>query len=91
MENAPAILQGIITHFVEPELRPKLKQSSDSLRLIEDLGLDSLTMIEVMLRVEDLLKIRVSDAELRHFRTLGEVRQFVDHTARGMSVELPAH
>lgn len=75
-----AVLQGIITHFVDPELRPKLKESSDSLRLIEDLGLDSLTMIEIMLRVEDLLNIRVSDEDLRHFRTLGEVRGLIDRT-----------
>ena len=85
LEHAPAIFQGIITHYVEPELRPRLKESSDSLRLVEDLGLDSLSMVEVMMRVEDLLQIRVSDAELRHFRTLGEVRRFIDHTARGMS------
>jgi acyl carrier protein len=81
-ENASAIFQGIITHFVEPDLRPKLRESGEHLRLVEDLGLDSLAMIEVMLRVEDLLKIHISDAELRHFRTLGEVREFIDRKAR---------
>ncbi len=80
--HAADVFQGIITHYVEPDLRPKLKASGDSLRLVEDLGLDSLDMIEVMLRVEDLLKIRVSDHELRHFRTLGEVRQFIDRSAQ---------
>lgn len=89
LEYAPAIFQGIITHYVDPELRPKLKESGDSLRLVEDLGLDSLSMVEVMMRVEDLLQIRVSDDELRHFRTLGEVREFVDRTARAMSAPLP--
>ena len=84
LEHAPAIFQGIITQYVEPELRPRLRESSDHLRLVEDLGLDSLSMVEVMMRVEDLLQIRVSDEELRHFRTLGEVRRFIDHTARGM-------
>lgn len=85
LEHAPEIFQGIITHYVEPELRPRLKVSSDQLRLVEDLGLDSLSMVEVMMRVEDLLHIHVSDEELRHFRTLGEVRRFIDRTARGMS------
>ncbi len=85
LEHAPEILQGIITHYVEPELRPRLKAGSDQLRLVEDLGLDSLSMVEVMIRVEDLLQIHVSDAELRHFRTLGEVRLFIDRTARAMS------
>jgi 3-hydroxyacyl-[acyl-carrier-protein] dehydratase len=84
LEHAHAIFQGIITHYVEPELRPRLRESSDELRLVEDLGLDSLSMVEVMMRVEDLLQIHVSDAELRHFRTLGEVRRFIDSTARRM-------
>ena len=77
LEQAPAIFQDIITHYVDPALRPRLREPGDNLRLIEDLGLDSLSMIEVMQRVEDLLQIRVSDEELRHFRTLGEVREFV--------------
>ena len=83
--NAGDVLQGIITHYVDPNLRPKLKESGDSLLLTEDLGLDSLDMMEVMLRVEDLLKIRVSDHDLRHFRTLGEVRQYIDRSARAMA------
>lgn len=91
LANAPAVLQGILTHFVEPDVRAKLREGSDNLRLVEDLGLDSLTMIEIMMRVEDLLKIRVTDEQLRHFRTVGEVRQFVDRTAREMSAPLPAH
>ena len=81
LEQAPAIFQGIITHYVDPDLRPRLRESGDDLRLIEDLGLDSLTMIEVMQRVEDLLQIRVSDEELRHFRTLGQVREFIARRA----------
>src|SRR4029077_644436 len=85
LANRPAIFQGIITHFVEPEVRPKLKGAGDNLRLVEDLGLDSLDMMEVMIRVEDLLKIHDSDEQLRHFRTLGEVREFIDRTSRGMS------
>jgi len=88
--NAADVLQGIITHYVDPNLRPKLKESGDSLLLTEDLGLDSLDMMEVMLRVEDLLKIRVSDHELRHFRTLGEVRQFIDRSTRSIGSALPS-
>ena len=90
-EQAADIFQGIITHFVDADLRPKLRQSGDHhLRLIEDLGLDSLDMMEIMLRVEDLLQIRASDDQLRHFRTLGEVRQFIDRSARVTAAVLPA-
>jgi acyl carrier protein len=90
LENASVILHGIVTHFVEPELRPKLREPGENLRLNEDLGLDSLAMIEVMLRVEELLKVRVSDHDLRHFRTLGDVRQFIDRATRHLPVSVPA-
>ena len=79
----PAIVRGIITHYVEPEMRVRLTEPADHLRLIEDLGLDSLTMMEIMIKVEDILQVTVSDEELRHFRTLGDVRQFIDRSVRG--------
>lgn len=82
LEYVPAIVRGIITHYVEPEVRDRLKEPADNLRLIEDLGLDSLTMMEIMIKVEDLLEVTVSDEELRHFRTLGDFRLFIDRAVR---------
>ena len=73
----PAIVRGIITHYVDPAMREQLRQPADHLRLVEDLGLDSLTLMEIMIKVEDILRVTVSDQELRHFRTLGDIRQFV--------------
>ena len=63
-------------------MRGRLTGPADHLRLIEDLGLDSLTMMEIMIKVEDILHVTVSDEELRHFRTLGDVRQFIDRSVR---------
>jgi len=40
-EHLPAIILGIIERFVEPDLRAKLRDPDDDLRLIEDLGIDS--------------------------------------------------
>lgn len=76
-DHVPAIVRGIITHYVDPAMREQLRQPADHLRLVEDLGLDSLTLMEIMIKVEDILRVTVSDQELRHFRTLGDVRQFV--------------
>ena len=44
-EHVPAVVIGVIERFVEPDLRVKLKDADDDLRLIEDLGIDSLTMM----------------------------------------------
>ena len=73
----PPIIFGVIARYVETRLRPMLEAPSDELRLREDLGLDSLTMMEIVLLTEDVLGITVSNEELTSLRTLGDVRQFI--------------
>ena len=68
---------GVVERFVERELRPKLVHAHDALRLREDLGLDSLTMMEVVMIAEEVLQITVSNEELTHLRTLGDVQSFI--------------
>ncbi|PTY03725.1 acyl carrier protein [Opitutaceae bacterium EW11] len=76
--RVPVIVQGIIERFVEGPLRPKLLFNPNELRLSEDLGLDSLTMMELVILVEDVLKISIHNEELRGLRTLGDVQRFVE-------------
>lgn len=79
--GSPADLQqvvlGVIERFVERDLRAKLGAGNDSLRLREDLGLDSLTMMEVVMVVEDVFPISVSNEELTQLHTLGDTKRFI--------------
>ena len=77
-EHLPAIILGIIERFVEPDLRAKLRDPDDDLRLIEDLGIDSLTMMEIVILVEEVLQMSINNEELRHLRTIGDVKQFIE-------------
>ena len=76
-EDLRAIVYGVFERFVDRELRPKLAQTGDTWRLREDLGLDSLTMMEVVMIAEDVLRITVSNDELTRLQTLGEVQEFI--------------
>jgi acyl carrier protein len=76
-EHLTPVIVGVIERYVERELRPKLRTPDDTLRLVEDLGIDSLTMMEIVLLAEDALRISVSNDELCHLKTLGDVRQFI--------------
>ena len=89
-ECLPAIVLGIIERFVESDLRPKLRNPSDNLYLGEDLGLDSLTMMEIVMLAEDVLAITIRNDELRHLRTLGEVRQFIESKLRDQPAQNPS-
>lgn len=79
------VVRGVIERYVERELRPKVASGDASLRLIEDLGVDSLTMMEIVVLTEDVLHISVTNEELVHLRTLGDIDAFIAAkvTARG--------
>src|SRR6478672_10708953 len=88
-EHLPAIVLGIIERYVEPDLRAKLKDADDDLRLIEDLGIDSLTMMEIVILVEDVLQMTINNDELRNLRTVGDVKTFIDCKIRGLPLPKP--
>jgi 3-hydroxyacyl-[acyl-carrier-protein] dehydratase len=74
----PAIILGVIEHHVDPDLRAKLRDYDDDLRLIEDLGIDSLTMMEIVALAEDVLPVSINSEELCLLRTLGDVKQVIE-------------
>ena len=88
-DHVPAIVIGVIERFVEPDLRAKLKDADDDLRLIEDLGIDSLTMMEIVILVEDVLHMSINNDELRNLRTVGDVKTFIDCKIRGLPLPKP--
>ena len=68
---------GIVKRYLEPEMRPKLDDAKDSTLLMEDLGIDSLTMMEVVILVEETLGVSFDNDELREIRTFGDMREFM--------------
>ena len=60
-EYLPPIVLGVVARYVEPDLRAKLKDPDDGLRLIEDLGIDSLTMMQIVFLVEDVLRVSINN------------------------------
>lgn len=88
IQHVPVIIFGIIERYVENNLRPKLKEATAELRLAEDLGVDSLTMMEIVMLAEDALHVTINNEELRGLRTLGDVRTFVEAKVSGTPLPL---
>lgn len=85
VEHLSPVVLGVIERFVERDLRKKLHGATAdvlALRLREDLGLDSLTMMEVVMIAEEVLPITVSNEELTRLRTLGSVQSFIAEKVR---------
>ena len=71
------VVLGIMERFTDRDVRAKLADAADALRLREDLGLDSLTMMEIVMIAEETLGITVSNEELTKLRTVGDVQAFI--------------
>lgn len=85
----PVIVMGIVERFLEPEMRPRLREGDDSIRLIEDLGVDSLTMMEIIILVEETLGVSFDNQELREIRTVGEVKAYMERKISGSDPDQP--
>ena len=86
-EQVPVIVMGVIERFLEPESRPKLREGHDDTNLMEELGIDSLTMLEIVMLLEKTLQISFENEELRDLRTIGDINAFMDAKIKG---EAPA-
>lgn len=85
--EVPTIVYGIIERHLVAEATERLAGASDDTRLVEDLGIDSLTMLEIVLSVEETLNISIENEQLKDIHTLGEVKTFIAHKVAGGSGE----
>lgn len=76
-ELAGPVVIGIIERFLEPEKRDLLKNPQDSLRMVDDLGLDSLTMVEIVLAVEDATDASIDNEDVQKIHTLGDIKAYI--------------
>jgi 3-hydroxyacyl-[acyl-carrier-protein] dehydratase len=79
----PTIVYGIIERHLSPEHNRNLSSAGDETRLIEDLGIDSLTLLEIVLSIEETLSISIENEELREILTLGQVKTFIGKKIAG--------
>lgn len=76
--QVPAVIIGIIDRFLEPDAREKLSRpDADELNVSLDLGVDSLTMVEVVMLVEETLDTQIDNDELQNLTTIGKIKDFV--------------
>src|SRR5438094_10216958 len=75
-EFIPTIVRGIVWRYVQKDIQPIVDQATAETSLAS-VGMDSLTMMEVVLDVKDALDLVIEDADLRRMQTIGDLMGFV--------------
>ena len=83
LQAIPVIVYGILERYQPATAPVKIAAANDGARLSEDLGLDSLTLLEIVLTIEEVLKIHIENEELREIRTVGQINQFLQAKITG--------
>jgi len=81
-------VHGIIERYLSAEKSMHLAESPDSTRLAEDLSIDSLTMLEIVMSIEEALDFRIDNVEAAGIHTLGHVRSFVDDKVHNRPIRI---
>jgi acyl carrier protein len=80
----PAIVYGILDRYQPATAPVRLADANDDTRLIEDLGLDSLTLLEIVLSIEEVLQVRIENEDLKEIRTQGQLNKFLQDKISGV-------
>ena len=84
-ELLSTIVVGVLVRFIEPECRTRLLQGHRDLRIVEDLGIDSLLLIEIVLVLEEVFAIKISNDELQDLSTVNDVHNFLQEQSRSIA------
>ena len=75
-ELIPVIVRGIVWRYVNEQMQPAVEKATAETPL-GSLGIDSLTMMEIVLDVQDALNLTIEDTDLKQMKTIGDVVGFL--------------
>ncbi len=67
-----------IKSLLEAQLDVDPASVSEDTNIIEDLGADSLDIVELMMSVEEEFSITISDSDAHLFKTIGDVVNYIE-------------
>lgn len=76
-DDLDLVIRGVLARDLQEERIAALPAATDESRLIEDIGMDSFGMIEVVMTAEEVLGITISNEEMKRIATLGELKTFL--------------
>jgi acyl carrier protein len=76
VEKTSTIQEKVIS-VVADSLGMEAGEISGNSRFIEDLGADSLDLVDLVMELEDKFEVQISDSQASSFRTIDDVVKFI--------------
>lgn len=70
-------LFGCIRRHTDEEYHHVLDSGSDKISFVDDLGLDSMTIMEIVMMVEECLGVRFDNDKLMQMETLSDLNKYI--------------
>ena len=83
LEGLNTFLLGCIQRHTEDEYQHLIDANNLNISFVDDLGIDSMTMIEIVMMVEECLEIKIDNQDLMKIRNVGDLKTFLANTQPG--------
>ena len=80
--NLDTVVLGVLHFYLAKKPAGTLDDLPGTTRLIDDLGCDSMTMLDTVFMVETLFSVRIDDQELPKLLTLDDLRLHLRHLVK---------
>ena len=77
VEALNTFLIGCIHRHTESEYRSMLEGEHAAVSFIDDLGIDSMTMMEIVMMAEECLEIQIDNQDLMKIATIGDLNAYL--------------
>ena len=68
-----------VKEVIAKQLRIDISEISDDAAVVEDLGADSLDVVDIIMAIEDEFKVEVPDTEVENIKTVGDVVNYIEN------------
>ncbi len=83
LPSLDVVVLGVLQFYLPKKPAAPLDSLPGTTRLVDDLGCDSLTLVDIVFMVEGVFDIKLDDAELARILTLDDLRALVRRLLTG--------
>ena len=76
-EALEIFMRGIVARNIDESYEEILEQADENTHFVDDLGIDSLTMVEIVMTLEDALEIELVDDALKELKTFKALKAYI--------------